>query len=112
MWAYVSYGDDDPAGRWLPENVHELEALANRVLGPAIEYDSTHGSDLVITLQTWMEHNRRSDEAAAALHIHSNTLAYRLRRFADIIGRDLTTTNDLAEIWLALLARRHIGEPT
>jgi purine catabolism regulator len=110
--AYVSYGDDDPAGRWLPENVHELEALANRVLGPAIEYDSTHGSDLVITLQTWMEHNRRSDEAAAALHIHSNTLAYRLRRFADIIGRDLTTTNDLAEIWLALLARRHIGEPT
>jgi purine catabolism regulator len=110
--AHMSYGDNDPAGRWLPEDVHALDALVNRVLGAAIAYDTAHQSEIVASVRTWMERDRRTDEAAQAVHVHPNTLTYRLRRFTQITGRDLGTTGDLAEVWLALLAQQHIGEPT
>ncbi len=45
----------------------------------------------------------RFDRAAssAALHIHRNTLAYRLRRIEEITGLDLASPRDLARIYLA-----------
>jgi sugar diacid utilization regulator len=46
---------------------------------------------------------------AAALQIHPNTLAYRLRRFDEISGRTLRSTADLAELWLALRALGHLS---
>jgi purine catabolism regulator len=42
--------------------------------------------------------------------VHANTLAYRLKRFGEIIGRDLASTAALAEVWLALTAARHLGD--
>jgi purine catabolism regulator len=56
-----------------------------------------------------MERDRRSDDTAAALHIHPNTLAYRLRRFAEITGRDLSSTGSFAEVWLAIRAAAQLG---
>ncbi|WP_244167314.1 helix-turn-helix domain-containing protein [Streptomyces mutomycini] len=41
---------------------------------------------------------RRTETAAAALHIHPNTLAYRLRRFGTLARRDLASTGALAEV--------------
>jgi purine catabolism regulator len=55
-----------------------------------------------------MEHDRQADAASRGLGIHPNTLAYRLRRFGEITGRDLTRTEDFAEVWLALMADRHV----
>jgi len=40
--------------------------------------------------------------AARALHIHPNTLLYRIRRFEQISGRSLASTESLAEVWLAM----------
>lgn len=107
---HLTYGDQDTAAWWLPDDLHVLQALTQRVLGPALAYDAAHGSGLIATVRTWMECGRRNDEAARVLHIHPNTLAYRLRRFAQISDRDLATTADLAEVWLALNAHRHVGE--
>jgi purine catabolism regulator len=56
-----------------------------------------------------MERDRRAEEAARTLHVHSNTLAYRLRRFGSLTGRDLTASADFAEVWLALRAARRLG---
>jgi len=109
---HMAYGDEDSAGRWLPEDVHAREALVNRVLGAAIAYDTAHDSDIIASLRTWMERDRRTDDAAHALQVHTNTLAYRLKRFTQITGRDLAATGDLAEVWLALTAQRHTGDPT
>ena len=107
--AHLTYGDQDSAAWWLPEDLDVLEALTGRVLGAALAYDEAHGSGLVASVRTWMECGRRADEAARVLHVHPNTLAYRLRRFAQISSRDLSTTGDLAEVWLALTAHRHVG---
>lgn len=109
--AHLTYGDNDLAGRWLPEDAHALAALVDRVLGAAIAYDTDHESDLVGSVWTWMERDRRTDLAARALRVHPNTLTYRLRRFGEITGRDLSSTADFAEVWLALLARGHVVGP-
>ncbi|MCQ4213762.1 PucR family transcriptional regulator [Streptomyces longispororuber] len=104
----VTYGDGDP-GRWLPRDPAVLTALVEHVLGAVIAYDAAHDSRLLASARTWLERDRRTDAAAAALHIHPNTLAYRLRRFSEISGRDLTATGVLAEVWLAIQAAQALG---
>ncbi|MET9247414.1 PucR family transcriptional regulator [Nonomuraea sp. NPDC003709] len=106
--ALIHYGDDT-TGRWLPDDPWALTALVENVLGEALAYDSAHGSQLLTSVRTWMERDRRTEDAATALHIHPNTLAYRLRRFAELTGRDLTSTAAFAEVWLALRAGRQLG---
>ena len=104
----VRYGGD-AAGRWLVDDAAALRALSADVLGAAQAYDRTHRSALVTTVRTWMERDRHNDVVAFALAIHPNTLAYRLRRFEQLSGRNLTSTADLAEVWLALRAAEHTG---
>jgi len=74
------------------------------VLGAVIDYDAAHAGDLVISVRVWLEHDRQTERAAAALHVHPNTLLYRARRFEQISGRPLGSTESLAEVWLALRA--------
>ncbi|MFB4265676.1 PucR family transcriptional regulator [Nonomuraea sp. GTA35] len=104
----VLYGDDT-TGRWLPEDPDTLAALVEYVLGKVLAYDGAHDSSLLASVRTWLEHNRHMRDAAAALHIHPNTLAYRLRRFSELSGRDLDSSAAFAEVWLAIRAARQLG---
>ncbi len=97
----------DAAGRWLAEDPQALAALVETVLGSVIGYDEQHGAQLLSSVRSWLQHDRRTRETAEALHIHPNTLAYRVRRFEELTGRSLTVTADLAEVWLALHAVAH-----
>ncbi|MBB6351820.1 purine catabolism regulator [Nonomuraea muscovyensis] len=106
--AMVHYGDDT-TGRWLPDDPAVLAALVRAVLGEVLAYDEAHDSHLLTSARTWMERDRRTDDAATALHIHPNTLAYRLRRFAALTGRDLSSSAAFAEVWLAIQAARSLG---
>ena len=99
----VSYGDDR-TGRWLTTDSADLQTLVDDVLRAVIEYDDAHSGDLLPSVRTWLEHDRQTDKAAQALHIHPNTLLYRVRRFEQITGRSLASTETLAETWLALRA--------
>ncbi|MFF2381996.1 PucR family transcriptional regulator [Streptomyces sp. NPDC058108] len=104
----VRYGDDS-TGRWLPDDPAVLTALVEHVLGEVLRYDAAHDAQLLVSARTWMERDRRTETAAAALHIHPNTLSYRLRRFGTLAGRDLTSTGALAEVWLAIQAAGTLG---
>lgn len=99
----------DAAGRWLAEDTAGIRALTDAVLGEVLAYDRAHRSELVLTVRTWMERDRHTAAVAFALAIHPNTLAYRLRRFERLSGRSLTSTADLAEVWLALHAAEHLA---
>ena len=99
--AVVSYGDDRTE-RWLTGESADLHALVDQVLGPVLDYDAAHSADLVSSVRIWLEHDRQTERAAAALHIHPNTLLYRVRRFEQISGRSLASTESMVEIWLAL----------
>ncbi|HVW80134.1 MAG TPA: helix-turn-helix domain-containing protein [Mycobacteriales bacterium] len=66
--------------------------------------------DLVLTLQTYLEHDLDRRGTAAALHVHPNTLDYRLRRVVDLTGIDPSTSRGLQLVGAALAARRLRGD--
>jgi purine catabolism regulator len=105
---FVSFGEES-SGRWLVDDASSLRALVDHVLGAVLAYDNTHESDLIPTLRQWLDADRSNVAVASAMLIHTNTVAYRLSRFEAIAERDLSSTSDLTEIWLAMQALKNLG---
>ncbi|HMJ02164.1 MAG TPA: helix-turn-helix domain-containing protein [Conexibacter sp.] len=82
-----------------------LGVFEHAVLGAVERWDAAHGSDLVETVETFLEEGARWRSTAARLHVHTNTLRYRLRRVEELTGRDLGKTADRVDLYLALQAR-------
>jgi DNA-binding PucR family transcriptional regulator len=57
------------------------------------------GPELLSTVRAYLEAGSRRDGAGARLHIHINTVGYRLTRFTELTGADLTDFTTLAELW-------------
>jgi purine catabolism regulator len=74
------------------------------VLGALLDYDRTHDAELVKSLRVFLSNNRSWKNSAAELHIHKQTLVYRMRRVEELTGRRLDDTGDVAELWFALIA--------
>jgi PucR family transcriptional regulator, purine catabolism regulatory protein len=81
-----------------------LEAISRGLLGPLEDYDRRQHGDLVASLRAYLEHNGNWEAAARALTVHRHTLRYRIRRIAELTGRDLDRAGDRVECWLALEA--------
>jgi PucR family transcriptional regulator, purine catabolism regulatory protein len=82
-----------------------LGAFDEAVLGAVERWDAAHGSNLVETVATFLDEGARWRSTAARLHVHTNTLRYRLRRVEELTGRDLGKTADRVDLYLALQAR-------
>jgi hypothetical protein len=65
-------------------------------------HDARGGSDLVASLTAWCRAGFDVPAAATALHVHTNTLRYRLRRAAEVSGLDLTRPRQLLALQLLL----------
>jgi carbohydrate diacid regulator len=61
------------------------------------------GASLRRTLDTWFACHENAAATAAALHIHRNTLDYRLRRVAALTGLDLARNDDRLLLYVAVL---------
>ncbi|GAA2234110.1 helix-turn-helix domain-containing protein [Herbiconiux moechotypicola] len=72
------------------------------LLGVLEEYDRRHGSALIESLRTFLSTNGVWLTAAEALHIHPNTLRYRMRRVEELTGRRLDSPEDRLDFALAL----------
>ncbi len=79
-------------------------ALRRRVLGPLLDYDAEQHSDLVHTVRVFLECSGSPTRAAKALHVHVNTLRYRIGRASELLGTDLTEFTDQLDVYLALRA--------
>jgi hypothetical protein len=86
----------------VPEGVRRL--FRERLLGPLRDYDRRHGSDLMATLRAFLDCSGSWNKCAAALHIHVNTLRYRIRRIEELTGRDLGSLETRVDFFLALEA--------
>ena len=82
-----------------------LRAFADSVLAPLDRYDQQHNGELLASLRSFLEHNARWESAAAELFVHRHTLRYRMRKAEELTGRDLASSHDRMEFWLALRAR-------
>jgi Sugar diacid utilization regulator len=70
---------------------------------PLDEYDAQHGSQLLVTLRSYVDTGFSLVKTAAALAVQPNTVRYRLQRIQQLTGRNPSVTDDL--ILLALGVR-------
>lgn len=83
--------------------------------GPAREYlarvleplDDT--PELIETLETHIAHDLSRQLTARTLHVHANTVDYRLKRIAQLTGYDPTRPSGLRQLQAAIVARRLEG---
>jgi carbohydrate diacid regulator len=57
---------------------------------------------LMKTVAAWFRHNNHPSATAAALHVHRNTLDYRLQKIGELTGLDLAETDDRLLLYVAL----------
>lgn len=100
---------DDPAvaAELVVEEAQDAAGALLHVLGQGPlrrleEHDARMSGELVTTLRAWCRAGFDVPQAAAALHIHTNTLRYRVRRAAAISGLDLDQPRHLLALQLLL----------
>lgn len=64
----------------------EVHQWFNRTLGALVEYDRRNKTQMVQTLEVYFDTSHSLQQAAQALHVHPNTLKYRLQRIKKILG--------------------------
>jgi sugar diacid utilization regulator len=88
----------------------ELEAFARATLGQVHAYDDQHGTKLGNTLRGYMAQRCNTALTAKLLHVHPNTVAYRLRRIEELLGIELTDPQALLHVQLALMVEGILGD--
>ncbi|QMU68435.1 PucR family transcriptional regulator [Streptacidiphilus sp. P02-A3a] len=78
-------------------------AFHERLLGRLVSNDRENGVSLVDTLAAFLAHDGSWARTAKALHVHVNTVHYRVRRIEELTGRSLVRLADQADLRTALL---------
>lgn len=80
---------------------------AENLLHPAIaklaRYDQVNQSNLLHTLEVYLEHDRNAQRCANLLYLHRNSLQYRVRRIQEIAGIDLDDPDERSYLRLSFL---------
>ena len=83
-------------------SIRKKEKYENTSLKKIKEYDCLHNQSFLETLETYLDNDSNTYEAAKALHIHTNTLNYRLKRIGEISDLDLKDFSQKMSIYLDL----------
>jgi sugar diacid utilization regulator len=73
-------------------------------------YDLEHQSNLVETLDCWLQQFGDVGSTAERLHVHKNTLRYRLRRIEEVSGVALDDPEQRFELMLEFRVRQSLGD--
>ncbi|MCX4095362.1 helix-turn-helix domain-containing protein [Nocardia sp. alder85J] len=102
----VRVADVDSAVGLLTAVPDELQRrFAERVLGPVVDYDRRTGAGLLETLEIFLGCAGSWRQAADRMHLHLNTVRYRIGRVEELTGRDLGRLDDRLDLFLAVRAR-------
>ena len=75
-------------------------------LDALIRYDGENESNLLETLEIFVNHLGARNTTASSLYLHRNTLMYRIKKIEHLTGYDLSDPNSILELSLALHLRR------
>jgi sugar diacid utilization regulator len=89
----------------------ELKSFATEILGDLDRQDPQRGAELLATLACYFRENNSPQRTAQSLHVHPNTVAYRIRRVQEITGLRLDTYRDrlMAQVAIEILAATEGG---
>ncbi len=84
-------------------------SLCTRRLATLIDYDRDHDASLAETTDRYLLRFGDVRRAADELHIHPNTLRYRVRRAEELLGMSLDHRDNRLLLEIQLLAGRSPG---
>ena len=86
-------------------DVSDLRSFAQEVLGGLAADGRPADIDYLATLSAYFRENRSPARAAQLLHVHPNTVSYRIRRIEELTGLSFSTHRDrlMAEVAVEIL---------
>jgi hypothetical protein len=81
-------------------------ALVQARLGPLDQLRGTERERLLDTLQAWLAFQRHTPRVAEHLHVHPQTVRYRITKLRELLGESLDSGDGRFELEMALRARR------
>jgi PucR C-terminal helix-turn-helix domain/GGDEF-like domain len=101
--------DQAPVAVLLVSAPDAAESTARRILGPVLDLPGDDRAVTIDTARVWIASAGSTSTAATRLHLHRNTVRYRLRRLEELTNRSLGDPLDLAELHVALECARMLG---
>jgi purine catabolism regulator len=90
----------------VPQEV--MQAYCDRILHALTARDEAYAGDMLKTLEAYIRHDGQVHKVAKSLHIHRNTVAYRLEKAGEILNMDLNRLEDMMKLKVVFLFRRLI----
>jgi hypothetical protein len=82
------------------------EAFAQLTLKPLLDLPAPERERLLETLRAWLDHQRHTPRVAAELHVHPQTVRYRIAKLRELLGDVLETPDGRFELQMALRVPR------
>ena len=105
--------DDTGAYRLLltamSEDPAELQRFYAETVEPLVAYDEQYATDLVQTVEAFLDADGNVAGTAARLFTHRHTIRYRLERVRELSGLDVGSTDGREKLSLGLKAMRVLG---
>lgn len=84
----------------------EAQLFLVALLHPLERYDKANGTDLLQTLEAYLESDLSTGSTAGRLGVHRHTVAYRLNQIERVLGHSVRSGTDRLSVELAIEARR------
>jgi hypothetical protein len=93
----------------MSEDPAELQRFYAETVEPLVAYDEQYETDLVKTLEAFLEADGNVAGTAQRLFTHRHTIRYRLERVRDLSGHDVNSSDGREKLSLGLKAMRVLG---
>jgi sugar diacid utilization regulator len=93
----------------MSEDPAELQRFHDETVAPLVAYDDQYETDLVKTLESFLEADGNVAKTASILFTHRHTVRYRLERVRELTGLDVGSTDGRERLGLGLKAMRVLG---
>ena len=93
----------------MTENPGELQRFYAETVEPLVAYDEQYETELLQTLETFLEADGNVAGTAQRLFTHRHTVYYRLERVRELTGLDVSSSDGREKLSLGLKAMRVLG---
>jgi hypothetical protein len=93
----------------MSENPRELQRFYAETVEPLVAYDEQYETELVRTLETFLDADGNVAGTAQRLFTHRHTVYYRLERVRELSGLDVSSSDGREKLSLGLKAMRVLG---
>jgi DNA-binding PucR family transcriptional regulator len=95
--------------RVMASHPQEVRSFFDDTVAPLVAYDEQYETELVRTLETFLDADGNVAGAAERLFTHRHTVRYRLERVKELTELDVSSTDGRERLSLGLKARRVLG---